>query len=121
MRMRHLGTAVLLSGSVFMAHADPALPIEVGSLDFAPQTDGVLTEWQAHKPYSISITPAVDDDKKNYTGEIDVELWVGVRDDVVHVAARWPDKKADTNFRPWEWRGKKYRHQKDCRCLIGHR
>ena len=111
MRIRLLGITVLI-GCMSMAQADTVQTIDVGQLAFTPETDGVLSEWQAQKPYNVKITPAIKDDDENETGTLEVEFWIGVSNGIIHVAARWPDDNADTDFRPWEWRGGKYRRSK---------
>lgn len=112
MRIGHLCAAVMLVGTSLLIQADQRQQLDVVVLDFSPQTDGKLNEWQALEPYLITITPASENDKLNRTGTIEVKLWAGVRDGVIHIAAQWPDDAPDTDFRPWEWRGNKYKRSK---------
>ncbi len=110
--MKRLYAALLLAGVVAAGQAGPEQRIDVARLAFAPGIDGDLREWQALEPYRIAVAPAVEDDERNRTGAIEVELWVGRSETEIFVAARWPDSRADTDFRPWQWRGGKYRRSK---------
>jgi len=112
MRIILLCAALILVCTSLLTQANQRQNLEVGQLGFSPQTDGELSEWQALEPYLIKITPAIENDDKNRTGTIEVKLWVGLRDGRIHVAARWPDDAPDTEFRPWVWRGKKYKRSK---------
>ena len=58
------------------------------------------------------LAPTIEDDERNHTGEIEVELRVGRDEQKLYVAVRWPDTAADSEFRPWQWRGNKYRRSK---------
>ena len=114
MKLRRI-FSILLLGAVTagsMAAAAPKQQIEVGLLSFEPKLDGHMNEWQGLEPYRIAIAPAVEDDERNHTGEIEVELRVGRDQQKLYVAARWPDSAADDEFRPWQWRGNKYRRSK---------
>jgi hypothetical protein len=102
----------MLAGISMLCQAGQPQQLDVAPLDFSPQTDGELNEWQALEPYLITIRPAIENDKLNRTGTIDVKLWVGVRDAAIHVAVQWPDDAPDTDYRPWRWRGKKYKRSK---------
>jgi len=103
---------ILLAAVAPWAYADLPRPLDVVALDFEPRVDGDLAEWQGLKPYLISISPAIENDSKNRTGTIQVELRVGIHGDRLQVAARWPDDAPDTDFRPWQWRNNKYRRSK---------
>lgn len=102
----------MLAWAPLLTQADQLQQLEVAPLDFNPQTDGELNEWQALEPVLITVRPAIENDKENSTGTIEVKLWIGVRDGVIHVAAQWPDDASNTDFRPWVWRGKKYKRSK---------
>jgi hypothetical protein len=112
MQMKRLLAFVLLAVISSTGLAGPEQRIDVAKLVFTPELDGDLLEWQALEPYRIAIAPAVEDDERNRTGSIEVELWAGRSDTDLYVAARWPDSAADTDFRPWQWRGSKYRRSK---------
>jgi hypothetical protein len=104
--------ALLLAGVITIALAGPDQQIEVTRLAFAPGIDGDLQEWRVLQPSRIAIAPAVEGDERNRTGSIEVELWAGRSETDIYVAARWPDSAADIDFRPWQWRGSKYRRSK---------
>ncbi|NIO39301.1 MAG: hypothetical protein GTO41_03325 [Burkholderiales bacterium] len=110
--MKLLVTAILFAGVISTGQAGPEQRIDVARLAFTPGIDGDLREWQAFEPYRIAIAPAVEDDERNRTGSIEVELWIGRSENEIYVGARWPDTAADTDFRPWQWRGGKYRRSK---------
>ena len=112
MNINQLCAALLLVIVPMLSQADQPQQLEVAPLDFTPRTDGELNEWQALEPNLITIKPAIEDDKKNRTGTLEVKLWAGVSDGVIHVATQWPDDAPNTDFRPWKWRGKKYRRSK---------
>ena len=112
MKIIQLYTALLLVGVSMLTLADQPQQINVALLNFSPETDGSLNEWQALEPNLITIKPSIEGDKKNRTGIIEVKLWAGVNNGVIHIATQWPDKAPDSDFRPWKWRGKKYRRSK---------
>ncbi len=96
-----------------VVQADPTQEITVDMLSFQPTIDGDLSEWPIGQFQKIRIRPAVKEDKKNNTGMLTVEFAVGIYVDSIYVAVRWPDKSADTHFRPWVWRVNKYRRSKE--------
>lgn len=111
-RLIYLSSAAIIATTSLQVHADQYQQLDVGSLEFSPQIDGELSEWQALQPNLIKVTPAIENDKKNRTGTIEVKLWVGMRDGMIYVAARWPDDAPDNDYRPWKWRGQKYQRSK---------
>lgn len=112
MGYKPLFAVLLVALNIYSVEANQPLLIDVMPLGFTPGIDGNLLEWQAVVPYSIAVSPAIDDDNKNKTGKLKVDLWVGINSGNIYVAARWPDDDANTDYRPWEWRGKKYRRSK---------
>ncbi len=109
------GTALAKDGSAPLKPATmgPAKTIHVPVLSAAPVIDGQLDEWPnlSKESFTVTVHPAVEQDSSNVTGILDVELRVGVHGDRYYMAARWPDKTADTVFRPWRWTDTGY--QKD--------
>jgi hypothetical protein len=88
------------------------LRVPVAALAEAPAVDGDLAEWGDAGWVTVATRPAVEDDEKNRLGAVDVRLRVGVHGDRFYLAARWPDRRADTRYKPWEWRGDRYRRGK---------
>jgi hypothetical protein len=86
--------------------------IPVAVLAAAPTVDGDPAEWAADGWQRITVRPAVQDDNDNRLGTIDVELQVGVHEGRFYLAARWPDAREDARYKPWEWRGNRYRRGK---------
>ncbi len=112
------GAALLLAlSSAALAQAPPKV-IAVGQLAAAPQLDGSLADWPTDGWTAVKVAPAVaagereklglDPEDRNLTGTLTVELRAGVFGDRLHVAARWPDDAADTEYKGWEWAGSKY-------------
>ena len=101
---------------VAMAFATPAadtpIPVPVLLLSSTPKLDGDLGDWPADKWLKISIQPALDGDKENTTGKLDVQLQIGISDGKIFVAARWADDAESSNYRPWQWKWKKYKRSK---------
>lgn len=90
----------------------PPQPIAVAALAAAPVIDGDLADWGGEGWVRVGVQPAVEDDAKNRLGSIEVELRAGVFDGRFYLAARWPDARADTVYKPWEWSGNRYRRGK---------
>jgi len=78
----------------------------------APVVDGDISEWDSGLFTTLAITPAMDDDSKNKLGEIDAELAITVVNEHIYVAVKWPDPTESILYRPWEWKGTKYRKGK---------
>jgi len=112
MRLKYLCLATIIAATSLPVHADQYQRLGVDPLEFSPQIDGELSEWQALQPNLIKIAPAIENDKQNRTGTIEIELWAGIRDGMIYIAAQWPDDAPDKDFRPWKWRGQKYRRSK---------
>jgi len=112
MRINQCLSILLLGGVSLMTLAGQSQQVDIGLLKFSPRVDGDLAEWRSLEPYTIEIAPAIEDDDRNQTGKIVVKLWAGRSDTEMYVAAQWPDDAADTDFRPWHWRGNKYRRSK---------
>lgn len=110
--MRFISLAAIAALVSLTAHADQPQQLSVVPLEFDPQIDGELKEWQTLQPYLVKITPAIENDKQNHTGTIEIKLWAGIRNEMIVVAVQWPDEAADISYRPWQWRGQKYRRSK---------
>jgi hypothetical protein len=94
------------------SHGVEPQKVAIAPLEFSPVIDGQLEEWLALEPERIRVTPAMENDKKNRSGTLEVEFWAGMREDRIHIAARWPDGAPDTEYRPWQWRTRKYKRSK---------
>ncbi|HEY5719239.1 MAG TPA: ethylbenzene dehydrogenase-related protein [Gammaproteobacteria bacterium] len=90
----------------------PALAVPVAVLAAAPTLDGSFADWPDGGWVAVPVVPAVENDSQNRAGRLDVQLRAGVHGDRVYLAARWPDPRADTEFKPWEWDGTRYRRGK---------
>jgi hypothetical protein len=112
MRINQYVSILLLGGVSWVTLAGQSQQVDVGLLKFSPQVDGDLAEWRSLEPYTIEVAPAIEDDDRNHTGVLEVKLWAGRSETEMYVAAQWPDDTADTDFRPWHWRGNKYRRSK---------
>ena len=119
--MKHYFTIVLSSVMLGLYSqilwAGPTTPppdqsFKVQKLSAEPIIDGQLNEWIDSSWQSIPISPAMEKDRKNKVGKINVELQAGIINDMIYFAARWPDSKADINFRDWIWKGNKYKRDK---------
>ncbi|MBF8272553.1 MAG: EB dh protein [Magnetococcales bacterium] len=90
------------------------ITLNVAILSAAPVVDGRLGEWSglAEKSLRAEVQPALEKDPNNQTGFPDVAIYAGVHGDRFYLAARWPDTAADTNHRPWRWRGGSYQQDK---------
>lgn len=108
--------AVTLTGILApLAQAAPPPPpqtVSVVKLAKAPVVDGALEEWGTDGWITVAIHPAVDNDDKNRTGALEVKLKVGVADGKLHLAARWPDPKADIKNKPLEWKKSKNKYDR---------
>ena len=112
MEIRCYCLAGLLAWSATAMAQDLEL-VTVARLPAAPTLDGMLDEWGDDGWQTIKIKPAVRNDAKNRTGELDVQIKTGVANEMFYFAARWPDTKADTEYKPWEWKRNKYKRGKD--------
>jgi hypothetical protein len=119
--LRGIFLLVAVAGANPAAAADPIVPAEmpaaaqrvpVVALETPPAVDGDLGEWTDDGWIRVTIQPAVKDDADNRIGTIEVQLRAGVHGDRFYFAARWPDRRADTVYKPWEWRGDRYRRGK---------
>lgn len=106
----HSLLAIALLGLGPSAFAVTTVPVV--ALDTPPVVDGDLSEWPGDWQ-TIAIQPALEGDSKNRTGELVVQLKVGVVEERIFFAARWPDSAPDTAYKPWEWKKKKYKRAKD--------
>lgn len=106
----------LLVVVVALGLASPSLhaaeTVAVSRLSVAPSIDGDLSDWSGNWQ-RLSIKPAMEGDNKNRTGDLDVEIQVGVAGDEIFIAARWPDSKADLEYKPWYWKKNKYKRGKN--------
>ncbi|MEO5377678.1 MAG: ethylbenzene dehydrogenase-related protein [Magnetococcus sp. DMHC-6] len=97
------------------AGAESAQQVIIRPLSFLPTVDGDLTEWAAVPATDwnhIKVEPALEKDEANQTGSLTIELAMGIHDDRLFIAVRWPDDNPDLQDRPWEWHDNKYRRSK---------
>lgn len=95
--------------------APKVFTIKVLETTVAPVVDGDLSDWPGFDHaiwHRLQVQPALPNDPKNLTGTPGVLLAVRVSGDRVFLGVHWPDSAADTVFRPWKWRGKKYKQGK---------
>ena len=84
--------AVLLIPTLLYAEAQK---ITVGTMKSPPVIDGSLQECGTDGWSKVPVKPALEDDKDNHTGNLDVEIKVAISDGQFFMAARWPDKTED--------------------------
>lgn len=82
--------------------------LAVTSLTVAPTIDGDAVEWSKNW-VSVAVKPAKENDKKNRTGNLDVQIQAGILGDDFYLITRWPDTEPNTEYREWRWKGKKYK------------
>lgn len=105
--------SLILVGSLLIAfNVSAGQAISVTSPASAPTIDGDLSDWSGDW-ITVPIKVALEGDKKNRTGALDVEFQASVVGDRFFVAARWPDKKENRIYKPWVWAKKKYKRGKD--------
>lgn len=112
---------LLLPPAAGRAEAPPQ-EVPVAALASLPTVDGELQEWGDGGWVHVPIKPAVekgersklglDGPDRNNTGSITVQLKAGVAGGRFYLAARWPDKTADTEYRPWRWDDDAYKQDK---------
>jgi hypothetical protein len=105
-------------GASAAAAADMPLLIPVVALPEAPAVDGNTSEWGSTGWVKVPIKPSVaaadraklglEPDDKNVTGSLTLQLKVGLFQDRVFMALRWPDDAADVEYKGWDWTGAKY-------------
>lgn len=86
--------------------------ITVGNIEATPVIDGDLTEWGEGDWSKVPVVETIKDDKDNFTGNIEVDLKVVQKEDIVYIAAKWPDSSENILYKRWIWRGKKYKRGK---------
>ncbi len=112
-RFATLGAVALLLAPGGVAAADRSASIEVARLTGAPVLDGQLDDWDGIATTQVALSPAVDDEVELTPGEIVVDAALGVFDDRLFLAFRWPDASADTSSRAWRWQGGRYRRGRE--------
>lgn len=85
---------------------------EPSVMSVKPEIDGDLSDWQAQEFETIPISSAIKDDEDNRIGESSVELASRIVGDRIYFAARWADSSESLVYRPWVWRGTRYRRAK---------
>ena len=75
----------------------------------APKIDGDLSDWQPGEFHTIPVSSAITDDEKNRVGESNIDLAMRIVGDRIFFAARWADSSESLVYRPWIWRGTRYR------------
>ena len=99
-------------GAALAGAAEPPLVIPVLVLPEAPTVDGNTAEWGSAGWVKVPIKPSVaaadraklglEADDKNVTGSLTLQLKVGVFQDRVFMALRWPDDAADIEYKGWD-------------------
>jgi len=100
---------VLLVPSVLFADTQP---IPVGRMNTPPVVDGNLDEWGADGWNKVTVKPAMEDDKLNFVGTVDVDFKAVTSEGHIYIAARWPDGTKDLQYKNWVWRSNKYKRDK---------
>jgi hypothetical protein len=77
-----------------------------------PEIDGDISDWQTEEFQTIPISSAIKDDEKNRIGKSSVELAMRIVGDRIYFATRWADNSESLVYRPWVWRGNRYRRGK---------
>ena len=109
--------ALLLAPLMALAQAQQV--VHVVALSQSPKIDGNLAEWGGDGWVKVPVKPALDkaertkfgmnsEDDKNQTGNMTVQVKVGVNGSKVYFALKYPDASADASYLLWEWRGDKY-------------
>jgi hypothetical protein len=98
--------------------AEPPQVVPVVTLAETPGVDGNLSEWGGAGWVKVPIKPSVsaadrvklglEAEDKNVTGSLTLQIKVGVFQDRVFLALRWPDDTADVDYKGWDWNGTKY-------------
>ncbi|MCB1744874.1 MAG: hypothetical protein KDK91_31195 [Gammaproteobacteria bacterium] len=86
--------------------------VKIVRTEATPVVDGDLREWPASGWQRIPLAPALEDDQKNRTGDIEIDLQAVVTANRLYVAVRWPDPTLDDSHRPWLRQGGRYRRGK---------
>lgn len=101
--------------------ATQVVPVQV--LKAVPQVDGNLAEWSG-KWTKVRIGPALPkaerakygldpNEDKNTVNSLDVQMMAGVAEGRLFLAVKYPDRRADDEYRGWEWRGDRYAEAKN--------
>lgn len=116
MRANLFLAALVFSGACLAA--EPPQVIPVLTLSEAPVVDGNVGEWGNNGWSKVPIKPSVptadrskmglEPEDKNVTGSLTLQIKVGVFQERVYLAMRWPDETADLEYKGWEWNGTKY-------------
>lgn len=115
-RARFVAGALLALPATAWA-AEPQV-VPVAALAEAPVVDGNQAEWGNAGWIKVAVKPAVpaeerakyglESEDRNATGNLTVQLKAGVAGGRFYLAVRWPDDKADTEYKGWQWNGVKY-------------
>ena len=104
---------ILISTGSAIAETVTEQTIPVTVTDTKLTVDGNLGDWGQVGWQQIQIAPAIENDAKNFTGKMTVSLAARTLDGYIYLAARWPDKKANTTYKNWAWKGNRYRRGKE--------
>lgn len=96
---------ILIPGLI---HAEPRT-ISVNKVASPPVVDGDLKDWGTSGWISLVLKPAVENDKENLAGIVNVEMKTAIADDHFYMAVRWPDKDQNTEYKSWIWKRTKYK------------
>lgn len=116
-RQRFIAGAVLALLAASGRAAEPQT-VPVAALAEAPALDGNPAEWGNAGWVKVAVKPAVaaheraalglEGEDRNAAGSLTVQVKAGVAAGRFYVAVRWPDDKADSEYKGWQWSGAKY-------------
>ena len=77
-----------------------------------PVVDGDLKDWSTSGWIPLVLKPAIENDKANLVGTVNVEIKTAIAGDRFYMAARWPDKDENAEYKSWIWKRTKYKRGK---------
>ena len=96
----------VFSGGIVSAGEGPGPTVSCASLSKAPTLDGKNSEWKKVPVTKVKVSPAQSGDKKNYTGEIEVEVRAATHGDSIYLLVEWPDTTQDASHKTLHWDAK---------------
>lgn len=109
---KHILFALIFTFTYSPVFGDEYLPISPLQNLSEPTIDGNLKEWPLDAFQKVLINSAIDGDEKNSVGEISIEFASAIDNERIYFAIRWPDTTESIKYRPWTWKGTKYRRSK---------
>jgi hypothetical protein len=94
-----------------LLNAEPRT-ISANKISSPPVVDGDLKDWGKSGWIPLVLKPAVENDKENLTGTVNVEIKTAIAGDHFYMAARWPDKDQNSEYKNWIWKRTKYKRGK---------